>query len=190
MAIRVTEARKGMILVHEGQLHIVVDYEHIAPGNWRAINQLKLKNLKTGNNVQLRLGSSEMVEQAHLDMKPCQYLYLDHNQGYMFMDNETFEQYAIDAELLGDKKNYLIENSNVTVTFHEGVAVGVELPPTVTLKVTMAEQAARGNTVNGVTKNVTLETGYVVRVPGFIEAGELVKISTETGEFQGRAKEK
>lgn len=190
MGIRVTEARKGMILVHEGQLHIVVDYEHIAPGNWRAINQLKLKNLKTGNNVQLRLGSSEMVEPAHLEAKPCQYLYFDHNQGFIFMDNDTFEQYAIDAELLGDKKNYLVENGTVTVTFHEGAAVGVDMPPSVTLKVTMAETAARGNTVNGVTKNVTLETGYVVKVPGFIEAGELVKISTESGEFLGRAKEK
>lgn len=190
MAIRVTEVRKGMILVHEGQLHLVLEYEHIAPGNWRAINQLRLKNVKTGNNVQLRLGSNEMVEQAHLDTKPCQYLYWDHNQGYIFMDNETFEQYGISAELLGDKKNYLIENANVTVTFHEGAAVGIDLPPSVTLKVTMAEQAARGNTVNGVTKNVTVETGFVVKVPGFIETGELIKISTETGEFQGRAKEK
>jgi elongation factor P len=190
MSTRVTEVRKGMILVHEGSLHVVVDFEHIAPGNWRAINQLKLKNLKTGSNVMLRLGSSETVEIAHLDLKQCQYLYFDHNQGYIFMDLESFEQYAIDAEFVGDKKNYLLENGNVTVTVHQGSAVGIEFPPAVTLKVTMAENAARGNTVNGVTKNVTLETGYVVRVPGFIEAGELVKINTETGEFLGRAKEK
>ncbi|HYC78133.1 MAG TPA: elongation factor P, partial [Planctomycetota bacterium] len=188
MAIGVTEVRKGMILVHEGALHVVVDYEHIAPGNWRAINQLKLKNLKTGNNVQLRLGSSEMVEPAHLEAKPCQYLYFDHNQGFMFMDNESFEQYAIPADLIGDKKNYLVENANVVVTFHEGAAVNIDLPPTVVLKVVQAETAARGNTVNGVTKNVTVETGYVVRVPGFIEAGEAIKISTDTGEFQGRSK--
>lgn len=190
MSTRVTEVRKGMILVHEGALHVVVDYEHIAPGNWRAINQLKLKNLKTGNNVMLRLGSSEMVEVAHLEPKPCQYLYRDHTQGYIFMDEQSFEQYAIPDDLVGDKKNYLVENGTAVVTFFEGSPVGLEFPPAVTLKVVMAEAAARGNTVNGVTKNVTLETGYVVRVPGFIEAGELVKINTETGEFLGRAKEK
>jgi elongation factor P len=187
--MRVTDVRKGMILVHEGSLHVVVDYEHIAPGNWRAINQLKLKNLKTGANVLLRLGSSENVEQAYLDLKPAQYLYFDRNSGYVFMDTQSFEQYTIPEELIGDKKGYLIENSEVTLTFHEGQAVGIQVAPTVTLRVTEAEPAARGNTVNAVTKKVTVETGMEVRVPGYIERGELIKISTETGEFQGRAKE-
>ena len=85
--MRVTDARKGMIVVHEGQLHVIVDYEHIAPGNWRAINQLKLKNLKTGSNVMLRLGSSDSLEQAFLDLKPATYLYFDRNAGYVFMDS-------------------------------------------------------------------------------------------------------
>jgi len=187
--MKVTEARRGMVVVHEGQLHIIVDYEHIAPGNWRAINQLKLKNLKTGANVMLRLGSSENIEQAYLDLKPAQYLYFDRNSGYVFMDTQSFEQYAIAEDLIGEKKGYLIENSDVTLTFHEGQPIGVQLQPTVTLKVTMAEPAARGNTVNAVTKKVTLETGMELRVPGYIEAGELVKVSTETGEFQGRVKE-
>lgn len=187
--MRVTDVRKGMILVHEGALHVVVDYEHIAPGNWRAINQLKLKNLKTGANVLLRLGSSENVEQAYLDLKPAQYLYFDRNSGYVFMDSQSFEQYAIAEELIGEKKGYLIENTEVTLTFHEGQPIGVQVPPTVTLRVTEAEPAARGNTVNAVTKKVTLETGMELRVPGYIERGELVKVSTETGEFQGRVKE-
>lgn len=187
--MRVTDARKGMIVVHEGQLHVIVDYEHIAPGNWRAINQLKLKNLKTGSNVMLRLGSSESLEQAFLDLKPATYLYFDRNSGYVFMDSQSFEQHALPEELMADKKGYLIENAEVVLTFHESQPVGIQLPPAVTLKVTESEPAARGNTVNAVTKKVKLETGLEVRVPGYIEAGELVKISTETGEFQGRVKE-
>jgi elongation factor P len=187
--MRVTDVRKGMILVHEGQLHVVVDYEHIAPGNWRAINQLKLKNLKTGSNVMLRLGSSENVEQAYLDLKPCTYLYFDRNSGFMFMDKESYEQYSIPEDLIGEKKGYLVENTDVTLTFHEGQPVGVQVPATVTLRVTEADAAARGNTVNSVTKRVKLETGMELKVPGYIERGELVKVSTETGEFQGRVKE-
>jgi elongation factor P len=187
--MKVTDVRKGMILVHDGQLHVVVDYEHIAPGNWRAINQLKLKNLKSGSNVMLRLGSSESVEQAYLDLKPCTYLYFDRNSGYVFMDTQSFEQYAIPEDLVGEKKGFLIENSEVTLTFHDGQPVGVQVAPTVTLRVTEAEPAARGNTVNAVTKKVVLETGMELKVPGYIERGELVKVSTETGEFQGRVKE-
>jgi elongation factor P len=187
--MKVTDVRKGMILVHEGQLHIVVDYEHIAPGNWRAINQLKLKNLKTGSNVALRLGSSESVEQAYLDLKPATYLYFDRNSGCVFMDSESFEQYSIPEDLIADKKGYLVENTEVTLTFHEGAAVGIQVPPVVTLRVTEADAAARGNTVNAVTKKVKLETGMELKVPGYIERGELVKVSTETGEFQGRVKE-
>ena len=187
--MKVTEVRKGMILVHEGQLHVVVDYEHIAPGNWRAINQLKLKNLKSGSNVMLRLGSSDNVEQAYLDLKPSTYLYFDRSSGYVFMDSQTFEQYSIQEELIGDKKGYLLENSEVTLTFHEGQPVGIQLQPVVTLRVTEADASTRGNTVNAVTKRVKLETGMELKVPGYIEAGELVKVSTESGEFQGRAKE-
>jgi elongation factor P len=187
--MRVTDVRKGMILVHEGQLHIVVDYEHIAPGNWRAINQLKLKNLKSGSNVMLRLGSSENVEQAYLDLKPATYLYFDRNAGYVFMDSESYEQYSIPEELIAEKKGYLVENTAVTLTFHDGQSVGVQVPPTVNLRVTEADASTRGNTVNAVTKKVKLETGMELKVPGYIEAGELVKVSTETGEFQGRVKE-
>ncbi len=186
-SIKATEVRKGMIILHQGQLHVVAEFEHIAPGNWRAINQVKLKNIKTGTNVMLRLGSSETLERANLDPKPCTYLYLDHNQGYVFMDAESFEQYGIPEDLVGDKKWYLLENAACQVTFFEGNPVSIELPPSVTLKVVEAEQVARGNTVNGVTKNVKLETGLELKVPAFIENGELVKVSTETGEFQGRS---
>ena len=105
------------------------------------------------------------------------------------MDSQSFEQHAIPEELIAEKKGYLIENAEVTLTFHEANPVGIQLPPAVTLRVTEAEPAARGNTVNAVTKKVKLETGLEVRVPGYIEAGELVKVSTETGEFQGRVKE-
>ncbi len=186
-SIKATEVRKGMIILHQGQLHVVAEFEHIAPGNWRAINQIKLKHMKTGSNVLIRMGSSENIERANLDPKACTYLYLDHNQGYVFMDSESYEQYSISEEMMGDKKYYLLENAPCQVTFYEGNPVSVELPPSVTLKVVEAETVARGNTVNGVTKNVKLETGLELKVPAFIENGESVKVSTETGEFQGRS---
>ena len=189
MSIKATEIRKGMVIVHNGELHQVTDYEHIAPGNWRAINQVKLKNLKTGNAVHLRLSSSDNVEQAYLETKPCQYLYHDPRQGFMFMDLESYEQYHVSDEVIGDKMKFVREEQEVKLTFHEGAPLSIDLPSSVVLTVAEAEPAARGNSVTNVFKKAITDTGLEVRVPNFIEPGEQIKISTDTGEFQGRAKD-
>lgn len=189
MPIKVTEIRKGMVIIYENELHLVIEFEHHTPGNLRAVNQLKLKNLKTGTVIQQRLASNVTVERAHLEPKKCQFLYRDQTHGaFVFMDLESFEQYEITEDLVGDKMVYVRENQDVTVTFHEGRPLSIELPTSVVLKIAYAEGAARGNTVNNNFKLARTETGLELKVPNFIETDELVKVSTETGEFQGRAK--
>ncbi len=188
MPIKATEVKRGMVIQQDNDLWVITDYEHITPGNWRAIHQIKLKNLKSGNQRQLRLGSSDTLEPVYLDKKECQYLYKD-NTGFVFMDNTTFDQFPLPEEVIGDAMHYVTENSNVVVTFHDTTPISIELPSAVVLRVTEAEPAARGNTATSVTKLAKVETGYELKVPPHIEVGELVKISTDTGEFLSRAKE-
>lgn len=189
MGIKVVDVRKGMVLIWNGDLHVVLEFEHHTPGNLRAVNQLKMRNLKTGATVQQRMGSGDVLEQAFLDQRKCQYLYRDQGTGqFVFMDLESFDQHELTEELVSEKIRFVKENQEVVVTFHEGRALGLELPSSVVLTIAEAEGAARGNTVNNTFKNAVTDTGLTLRVPAFIEAGELVKVSTETGEFQGRAK--
>ncbi|MBL8694635.1 MAG: elongation factor P [Planctomycetes bacterium] len=185
MSVRATEVKRGMVILQDNDLWVITDYEHITPGNWRAIHQIKLKNLKTGNQRQLRLGSSDTLELVFLDKKEAQYLYKD-AQGYVFMDNESFDQFHLSEEVVGEFMKYVTENSNVIVTFHEVTPISVEVPSAVTLKVIEAEPAARGNTATSVTKMVKVETGYELKAPPHIDVGDMIKISTETGEFLSR----
>jgi elongation factor P len=185
VAVKATEVKRGMVITQDNDLWVIVDYEHITPGNWRAIHQIKLKNLKTGNQRQLRLGSSDTLEEVFLDKKECQYLYKDQT-GFVFMDNESFDQFPLQDDVVGEYMKYITENSNVTVTFHDAIPISVEVPSAVVLKVTEAEPAARGNTATSVTKLVKVETGYELKAPPHIDVGDMVKISTMTGEFLSR----
>lgn len=186
MSIRATEVKRGMVIQQDNDLWVITDYEHITPGNWRAIHQIKLKNLKTGNQRQLRLGSGDTLDLIYLEKKECQYLYKD-SSGYVFMDNATFDQFPLSEDVVGEFMKYVVENSNVVVTFHETTPISVEVPSAVTLTVTEAEPAARGNTATNVTKLVKVETGYELKAPPHIAVGDQIKISTETGEFLSRA---
>lgn len=184
-SIKITEVRKGMVLLIDGELWQVIKYEHITPGNWRAINHLYLKNLKTGGRKDLRLNSGTTLETAFLEKKPCTFLYKDPN-GAHFMDSESFEQFALDEDVVGDYLPFITEDTPVQVTFHDGAPVSVDLPAAVELKVVEAEEAIRGDTATNVTKNASLETGHSLKVPNHIKIGDRVKVSTETGEFLGR----
>ena len=187
MAVRATELRKGTVIVGErGALLLITEYHHHTPGNLRAVIHIKVKNIQTGVTTPMRLGSSDAFEVAYLDRKKCEYLYKD-SSGYVFMDQESFEQFPLQEELVGDKMGFVRENTVVDVTFHETLPVGVDLPSTVVLKVVEAEIAARGDTATNVKKDAVLETGLKIRVPAHIKAGEDVRISTVDGEFQGRA---
>ena len=185
MAVRATELRKGTVINDNGHLWLIVEYMHHTPGNLRAVIHTKLKNVTTGATKEMRLGSSDVFEVAYLDRKKCEYLYKD-STGFIFMDQESFEQFPLSAELVEDKMGFVRENTVVEVTFHENLALGVELPPSVTLKVIEAEFAVKGNTATNVKKEAIVETGMKVKVPLHISAGDQIKISTVDGEFQGR----
>ncbi|TAH38612.1 MAG: elongation factor P [Planctomycetota bacterium] len=187
MPIKATEIRKGQILLIEGGLWLVTDFEHIAPGNWRAINQVKCKNLTTGSTKQMRLGSSEVVELAYLEKRPCTYLYKEGDH-FVFMDSQNYEQHHLGADVVGESMQYVRDNQEVLVTFHDGRPISVDLPSAVVLQVKEAEIGVKGDSVTNSTKGAVLETGLAVRVPMHINAGDYVKISTENGEFLGRTK--
>jgi elongation factor P len=186
MAVKATELRKGTVIVGErGDLLLITEYNHHTPGNLRAVIHLKVKNLRSGAVTPMRLGSSDSFEVAYLDKKKCEYLYKD-SAGYVFMDQQSYEQFPLPEDLVGDKMGYVRENTVVDVTFHEALAIGVELPASVTLKVIEAEAAVKGNTATNVKKEATVETGMKVKVPLHISPGDQIKISTVDGEFQGR----
>lgn len=186
MAIRVTEAKKGMVIRYEGELYQITKYDHVTPGNWRAIHHLNLKNLKTGRQKDLRMNTSDQIEPVYLDARESQYLFKD-SLGYTFMDNDNYEQFVLNADVVGESMQYITENATVTVVFCEGEAMTVQLPPVVVLEVTETEDAARGDTVSNVQKPAKCSTGLLIKVPAHIKVGEKVKVNTETGEFQGRA---
>lgn len=140
--------------------------------------------------MNLRLGTSDTLEDVFLEKAECQYLYREGTSGYVFMNNENYEQFTLPADVIGDSMNFIVENSNVNVTFLEGQAISVELPTSVTLKVVEAEDAVKGNSVTNLQKLAKVETGYELKVPLHVKVGDVLKVSTETGEFQGRANTK
>lgn len=185
-SIRATEIKKGMTLVIDGDLFQVVEKDHVTPGKGQAVNHVKLKSLNTGSQKQLRLSSSQTVELAYLEFKKSQYLYKD-STGYMFMDENTYDQFPLSDEVVGDLMGFIKENESVSVTFFEERPVSVDLPTAVVLAVKETEEAVKGNTATNVTKSATLETGLEVKVPMHIKVGEQIKISTEDKSFLGRA---
>jgi len=186
MGVRATELRKGTVIKKEDDLLLITDFTHLTPGKGQAIIHIKTRSLLTGTTGAIRSGSGDNFEVAFLDRRKSQYLYREGDAGYVFMDEETYDQFHLKPELLGDAMGYVKESSSIDVTFHDGTPIGVALPSSVELEITEAEIAVKGNTATNVKKDATVETGLKVRVPMHISAGDVVKISTETGEFQGR----
>ncbi len=186
MAMRVTEAKRGMVIRYQGELFQIVKYDHVTPGNWRAIHHLYLKNLKTGRQKELRMNTSDTIEPVFMEARNCQYLYRDGN-GFVFMDNQNYDQFHLSAEIMEDALRFLPESDSVDVLFVDDSPISLQFPAAVVLEVKEAEEAARGDTVANVQKNAVLVTGYKLRVPAHVKAGEKIKVSTESGEFLGRA---
>lgn len=181
-----TEARVGVVLVLEGKLAEVTEYNHIKPGKGPAKVRIKVRYLKDGRVVEYTHGINDSFEYTELDLKDMEYLYKE-GDGYVFMDKVTYEQINLPASLLGDQVNYLLENGPVTVTFNGEEPVGLRMPATVTLKITQTSEAVRGNTVNNAFKEATVETGYALQVPMFVGEGELIKVDTRSGKYVERA---
>jgi elongation factor P len=187
-SINYSDARKGMVIVGEdGQLYAVVDRELITPGNWRAILNLKLKNLKTGAVTPRRFHPEDKVEVAYLDKRPMQYLYKD-GDDYVFMDKESFDQITLSGEWVGDLILYLKENDDVQVTMYDSKPISLEPPATVEQKIVETEPSVKGATAAAQYKPAITETGLKITVPPFINIGDLVAIDTRTGEYLSRAK--
>ena len=184
-SVRATEIKKGMALIVDGDIWLVTKRDHVTPGKGQALHHVYLKNMKTGRQKDLRLGSGESVEVAYLDRKSCQYLYKDAT-GFVFMDEESYEQFPLFDDVVGDQMRFIKENESVNVTFTEGTPLTIDLPASVVLEVTEAEEAIKGNTATNVTKNATLETGLIAKVPMHIKQGDRIKISTDDESFLGR----
>jgi elongation factor P len=187
-SINYSQVRKGMVILGEdGQLYSVIDRDLNTPGNWRAILNLKLKNLKTGAVTPKRFKPEDKVELAYLDKRPMQYLYAE-GDGYVFMDKETYDQVTLGKEWVGEQILYLKENDDAQVTFYEGKPLSLELPATVELKVVETEPSVKGATAAAQYKPATLETGLKVTVPPFVGIGEVIQVDTRSGEYLSRAK--
>lgn len=185
--INATQIRKGMIIKLEGELYRVVEAVHVAPGNWKACVQTKLRHLKNQNLIDYRFRSEDRVEQAILEEVPMEFLYRD-GHDYIFMNLETFEQLSLNEELIGDSVNYLVPNVVFTIEMHEGKPVGVKPPITVDLKVIKTEPYLKGATQSASSKPATLETGLTVTVPQFIKEGDIVRIDTREDKYVERVK--
>ena len=178
--------KKGMLIKIGEDLFRVLDLQHVTPGNLRGFVRVRFRNIRNGTLSDQKLRSEDTVERAVLDERQMQYLYRD-GDSFHFMDTDTYEQLHIDAEALGDSVNYIIPDATIAVEFYGTEPVGIELPPTVDLKVTDTVPGIKGATASNQIKPATLETGLVVNVPPFVNTGDVVRVSTDTGEYLSRA---
>ena len=187
MSLSITDLKKGTIFQLDGMPYKVLDYSQKVMGRGGSIVNVRVKSLLDGKVRDKTFRGSERLHSADILSRPVQYLYKDSN-GYHFMDTENYEQFRLDALHLGDKKGFLKEGDIVSGQFFEGRLINIELPKNLPLKVTYTEGAVRGDTSTAVTKNATLETGLVVKVPAFIKQGDLISVDTTTGVYRERIK--
>ncbi len=179
--------RKGLKIELNGEPFIIVDFLHVKPGKGGAFIRTTLKSLISGNVIDRTFRSGEKVDKPDLEEKEMQYLYESEGQ-FHFMDSETYEQLFLTEGQLGDALNYLQENVTVTVQFHNGKPIGVEVPIFVELSVASTEPGLKGDTAGGATKPATLETGMTIQVPLFVNEGDVLKIDTRTGKYIERVR--
>ena len=180
------DLKNGMVLSLDGVLWSVVKFQHVKPGKGGAFVRTTLKNVLSGKVVDKTFNAGTKVETATVDKRAMQFLYAEAD-GFVFMDLETYDQISVPAETVGDNKNYLLPEAEVTVGLHEGTALYIELPPSVDLEVTHTEPGLQGDRSSGGTKPATVETGANVNVPLFITTGEKIKVDTRDGKYMSRA---
>ena len=181
-----TQLRKGMIVKIENKLFRIFDRQHVTPGNLRGFVRVKMRNIQNGSMAEEKFRSEDIIERVSLEQKEMQYLYND-NDGYHFMDTATYDQVQLQADLIGDLVGFLKPEMSVEVEFYGDNPIGIELPQTVDLKVVSTMPAIKGATATNQTKPATLETGVIIQVPPFIGEGDVIRVNTETGEYQTRA---
>ncbi|HHK60270.1 MAG TPA: elongation factor P [Desulfobacterales bacterium] len=183
-----SDLRKGLKIMLDGEPYIVTEFEFLKPGKGQALYKTKLRNLLTGNGFEKTFRSNDKFEKPDLVERAMQYLYAQGDE-FVFMDVKNYEQVSIDRETLGEAINFLVDNMEVQVLLFSDRPIGVTLPNSVVLTVTQADPWAKGDTSGSDTKPVTVETGYVLQVPPFVEEGDRIQIDTRTGEYITRVKE-
>jgi len=185
MSIPATQMRPGMIIKFKNDLHSVFSIEHRTPGNLRAFIQARLTNIRTGASFTERFRSPDPIERVYVDEVKMEFLYND-GDDYYFMD-EQFEQTMLKRDVLGDAVDYLTPNLSISVSFHDGKAVGIDLPTAVIMTVMETEPGIKAATASSVSKPAKTETGLVVQVPAFINEGEKIRVDTAEGAYMSRA---
>ncbi|HEV2412412.1 MAG TPA: elongation factor P [Candidatus Saccharimonadales bacterium] len=183
----VTDLKKGTLVELEGTPYKIVDYAQKQLGRGGSIVNVKLKSLTDGRVLDRTFKGAEKIQPAHVENRTAQYLYND-GTTFFFMDPSTFEQHEINKEIVGDGKSYLVEGSDVALQLFNGQVINVELPKNVNLKVTYAEHAVKGDTSSSVQKNATVETGLTIKVPIFVNVGDLISVDTASGAYRERVK--
>jgi len=185
MGLSVSEMRKGMTILYDGELYEIIEYEHSKRGRGGAVARTKLRHLKSGRVISETFKGAENTESVFLESRQLQYIYHD-GTDYVFMDTERFDQFPISKEVLGSGVDFLVEGSNVIGRYYNGELVKIDLPTFVELTVVHTEPGVKGDTVSNVEKPATLETGIVIRVPLFVKEGDKLKIDTRTGTYVER----
>ena len=183
-----SDLRKGLKIKLDNEPYTITEFNFVKPGKGQALYRCKLRNMVTGSQFERTYRSADTFEPADMREKKMQYLYAE-GEKYYFMDSETYEQVFLSADQVGDAKNYLIDNTDVEILFFEDRPLGISLPNFVDLIVVKAEPWAKGDSVSGNTKPVTMQTGYQIQVPPFVEEGEKIRVDTRSGEYITRVKD-
>jgi len=187
MSVKVSELKKGQVVLIDGARYTIKDLQHVAKGNWRSYYQVKLKDFKSGRIIDQRMAVDDRVETIYVETKPLEYLYYD-GENYVLADPKTYDQIPVSADVIGDGVQFLKENIVLTCAIIDGQIVSAELPFTVELAIKDTVPAIKGATATNQSKDATLETGARIKVPPFIEVGEVVRVDTRTGQYLERAK--
>jgi elongation factor P len=182
------DIKNGTVLKLEGQLWNIIEFQHVKPGKGGAFVRTKMRNILSGKVVDKTFNAGLKIETATVDRSDFQYLYQD-GEDFVFMDNQNFDQLTVSAKTVGDATNFMLENLNVTIALHEGSPLYIELPPSVQLRITYTEPGLQGDRSSAGTKPATVETGFEIQVPLFVENNTLVKVDTRDGSSQGRVSE-
>ena len=186
MNININDIKNGMTIIIDGNLCQIMEFQHVKPGKGSAFVRIKLKNLRTGAVVENSYNTNIKIERARVEHMPMQFLYTDGNS-YVFMNTETYDQVEVPASKLENEKRFLKEGLEIQLDYYEGELLGVSLPEKIEFEIIETEPAVKGNTTNNAMKDATIETGYVVKVPLFINQGERIIVSTSDGKYSSRA---
>ncbi len=186
MNININDIKNGMTIIMDSNLYQILEFQHVKPGKGPAFVKMKLKNLRTGTITENSYNTNIKIEKAHIDRMPMQYLYNTGNI-YYFMNTQNYEQLEVNENILEEEKKYLKENLELEISSYKGEIIGISLPEKIEYEIIETEPAVKGNTANNAMKDATIETGYTLKVPLFINQGEKIIISTKDGKYCSRA---